>query len=55
MADAIAYIILGIIGFFIGGLIGSSWYEGFSPYCWYGLCLVWGIPFAAQASCEIGD
>lgn len=53
--EIVAYIALGILGFFVGGFIGSVAYEGFSPYCWYGVCIVWGIPLIIQGSCELGD
>ena len=56
MAEVFAYMFVGILGFFVGGFIGSICYEGFNPYCWYGLCIALAIPLVAQGSLEIcGD
>jgi uncharacterized membrane protein YeaQ/YmgE (transglycosylase-associated protein family) len=51
MAEFIAYMILGVIGYLVGGWVGVTWYETWNPTCWYGLAIVWGIPFCG---CTVG-
>jgi hypothetical protein len=45
MAEVFAAIVMAIIGFVIGGLVGLNT-EGvwsWSPYCWYGILVAWGV------------
>jgi hypothetical protein len=46
-AEFIAFIIMSIIGYLVGGTVGILSYNEWSPYCWYGLFIVWG----AMAGC----
>jgi hypothetical protein len=55
MADVVIWLIIGIIGIFVGGGIGEVSYGEFSPYCWYGLCIVWGLPIVGTAGGELCD
>jgi len=50
--EAIAYIIVSLIGFLIGGLAGVFADAGFFPAAWYGLGAVWGVCLCAH--CDFG-
>ena len=46
VGEILFWLVLGVIGFAVGGFCGITWAEAhtFFPYCWYGLAVVWGIP-----------
>lgn len=55
MGEIVVWLIIGVIGMFIGGIVGEISYSEFSPWCWYGLCVVWGLPIVGMAGGEICD
>jgi hypothetical protein len=44
--EAVGYLILAILGFIVGGLLGLyvSEAQTFMPWCWYGLFIAIGAP-----------
>jgi hypothetical protein len=43
MSDLVVYLVVGVLGFIVGGVIGEFNIDAWSPYCWYGLAAVWGV------------
>ena len=39
MDEGLRYVIIALIGFLIGGAVGSIWFSGFFPAAWGGLIL----------------
>jgi hypothetical protein len=54
-AEFWAMVILGIIGFIIGGIYGHYWDGGFSPDCWYGLLIGIGAPICVSCGHNFCD
>lgn len=54
MGELVAALILAVLGFFIGGIVGmNSEIASWSPYCWYGaligLSVAVGVPICLHA------
>lgn len=47
--EFVAFLILGLLGFLIGGAVGHFFFAAFFPACLVGLAIAWGIPFCAHA------
>lgn len=48
--EILGYMIIGLIGFLIGGGVGMYLNHGWFPDAWYGLGIVWGICFAVTST-----
>ena len=52
MNEVVGYLILGLIGFVIGGILGMTFDNGFQPWCWYGLLAAFGGPIIVKGACD---
>lgn len=48
MAEFLTYLIIGFIGFLIGGAVGEHTHHAWFPYAWYGLAAAWGVCICAH-------
>jgi len=43
MPEFIGFMIVGLIGYVIGGVVGLSIDSAWNPICWYGLFIAWAL------------
>jgi hypothetical protein len=51
MAEIFTSLLLAVVGFVIGGIVGEIANQSFSPYCWYGALIGFLLIWAGNFCC----
>lgn len=43
----IPFILLSLIGYIMGGIVGIGMEQAFNPYSWYGMLVMWALMLAS--------